>query len=217
MKINEVEAIVGVTRRNIRFYEKEGLLSPARNNQNGYREYGDAEVEELERIKLLRKLGVPLDEIRRMQRGDVTVSDAMRRHIITLEREQEDLIQSKSFCDRLKDEQIRLCDLDAGSWLEEMKNMESKGVTFQNKQRGDVKRKRYAATALAAAVMVILMLGIIALLVWAFSADPVGAPPWPLVVFLIAIPAVVVLGVLIALGQRWREIKEGEEDEARKY
>ena len=212
MKINEVEAIVGVTRRNIRFYEKEGLLSPARNNQNGYREYGDAEVEELERIKLLRKLGVPLDEIRRMQRGDVTVSDAMRRHIITLEREQEDLIQSKSFCDRLKDEQIRLCDLDAGSWLEEMKNMESKGVTFQNKQRGDVKRKRYAATALAAAVMVILMLGIIALLVWAFSADPVGAPPWPLVVFLIAIPAVVVLGVLIALGQRWREIKEGEED-----
>ena len=217
MKINEVEAIVGVTRRNIRFYEKEGLLSPARNNQNGYREYGDAEVEELERIKLLRKLGVPLDEIRRMQRGDVTVSDAMRRHIITLEREQEDLIQSKSFCDRLKDEQIRLCDLDAGSWLEEMKNMERKGVTFQNKQRGDVKRKRYAATALAAAVMVILMLGIIALLVWAFSADPVGAPPWPLVVFLIAIPAVVVLGVLIALGQRWREIKEGEEDEARKY
>lgn len=217
MKINEVEAIVGVTRRNIRFYEKEGLLSPARNNQNGYREYGDAEVAELERIKLLRKLGVPLDEIRRMQRGDATVSDAMRRHIITLEREQADLIQSKSFCDRLKDEQIRLCDLDAGIWLEEMKNMERKGVTFQNKQRGDVKRKRYVATALAAGVMVILMLGIIALLVWAFSTDPVGAPPWPLLVFLIAIPAIIVLGVLIALGQRWREIKEGEEDEARKY
>ena len=217
MKINEVEAIVGVTRRNIRFYEKEGLLNPARNHENGYREYGTAEVAELERIKLLRKLGVPLDEIRRMQRGDVTVSDAMRRHIIALEREQEDLIQSKSFCDRLKDEQIRLCDLDAGIWLEEMKNMERKGVTFQDKQRGDVKRKRYVATVLAAAVMVIFMLGIIALMVWAFSVDPVGAPPWPLLVFLIAIPTVVVLGILIALGQRWREIGEGEEDEARKY
>lgn len=217
MKINEVEAIVGVTRRNIRFYEKEGLLNPARNNQNGYREYSGIEVEKLERIKLLRKLGVPLDEIRRMQQGNVTVSDAMRRHIITLEREQEDLIQSKAFCDRLKDEQIRLCDLDAKIWLEEMKMMERKGVTFQDKQWGDVKKKRYVAAGLSAAVMIVLMLGIVALLVWAFSVDPVNAPPWSILVFLLAIPVVIVLGVLIAMGQRWREIKGGEEDEARKY
>lgn len=217
MKINEVEAVVGISRRNIRFYEKEGLLNPERNNQNGYREYSDSEVAELERIKLLRKLGLPLDEIRRMQRGDVMVSDAMRRHIITLEREQEDLIQSKAFCDKLKDEQIRLCDLNAKNWLEEMAYMEKKGVTFQDKQRGDVKKKRYVAAALAAAVMIILMLGIIALLVWTFSVDPVNAPPWSLVVFLIAIPIVIILGILIAMGQRWKEITGGEEDEARKY
>lgn len=47
MKINEVEALVGVTRRNIRSYEKEGLLAPARNSQNGYREYGEAGAETL--------------------------------------------------------------------------------------------------------------------------------------------------------------------------
>lgn len=217
MKINEVEAIVGVTRRNIRFYEKEGLLTPARNHQNGYREYTDAEVKELERIKLLRKLGVPLDEIRRMQQGNVTVSDAMRRHVITLEREQEGLVQSMALCSRLKEEEIRLCDLDAKIWLEEMRNMESKGVTFQDKQRGDVKRKRYVATALAAAAMVVLMAGLIALMLWAFSADPVGAPPVPLLVFLLAIPAAIIVGTLLALAQRWGEIKGGEEDEARKY
>ena len=67
MKINEVEALVGITKKNIRFYEAEGLLSPRRNSQNGYRDYGDAEVEALRRIKLLRKLGVPLEEIRQMQ------------------------------------------------------------------------------------------------------------------------------------------------------
>ena len=60
MKINEVEALVGITRKNIRFYEAEGLLCPRRNSQNGYRDYGNAEVEALRRIKLLRKLGVPL-------------------------------------------------------------------------------------------------------------------------------------------------------------
>ena len=47
---------MGITRRNIRFYENEGLLTPARNKQNGYREYGEAEVEELKKIKLLRML-----------------------------------------------------------------------------------------------------------------------------------------------------------------
>ena len=53
MKINEVEQLVGVTKRNIRFYEKEGLLSPGRTD-NGYRDYGDADVEALRKIKLLR-------------------------------------------------------------------------------------------------------------------------------------------------------------------
>ena len=42
LKINEVEALVGITRKNIRFYEAEGLLSPRRNSQNGYRDYGNA-------------------------------------------------------------------------------------------------------------------------------------------------------------------------------
>ena len=102
MKINEVEELVGVTRRNIRFYEKEGLLAPARNSQNGYRDYGEAEVAQLKQIKLLRKLGVPLDEIRRLQNENATVADGMRRHLISLEREQKNLEQSMVFCQRMR-------------------------------------------------------------------------------------------------------------------
>ena len=67
LKINEVEALVGITKKNIRFYEEKGLLSPSRNSENVYRDYGEAEVSVLQRIKLMRKLGVPIDEIRRMQ------------------------------------------------------------------------------------------------------------------------------------------------------
>ena len=98
MKINEVEALVGITKKNIRFYEAEGLLAPRRNSENGYRDYGEAEVETLRRIKLLRKLGVPLEEIRRMQSGTHTVGDGMRRHLITLERDRENLEQSIRLC-----------------------------------------------------------------------------------------------------------------------
>jgi len=217
LKINEVEALVGISRRNIRFYETEGLLIPARNSQNGYREYGEAEVELLKKIKLLRKLGVPLDEIRRMQTGGGTVGDGMRRHMITLEREQADLAQSMQLCRRMQDEEIRLDDLDAESWLKEMEGMEKTGTTFQNKQRFDVKIKRYGPSAAAAVVMAVLMLAIIALMIWAYVVDPVEAPPLGLMVVLVAIPLVVIIGVVAALVQRWKEIGKGEEDEARKY
>ena len=79
MKINEVEQLVGITKRNIRFYEKEGLLSPVRNADNGYRDYGEEDVQTLRKIKLLRKLDVPLEEIRKMQRGTLTLTGARRR------------------------------------------------------------------------------------------------------------------------------------------
>ena len=75
MKINEVEAQVGIAKRNIRFYEKEGLLTPARNSENGYRDYGEEDVRTLEKIKLLRKLDVPLEEIRRLQQGLLTLDE----------------------------------------------------------------------------------------------------------------------------------------------
>ena len=87
VKINEVEALVGISKKNIRFYEEEGLLCPQRNSENGYRNYSDADVDVLMKIKFLRKLGLPLDEIRALQQGRLTVADALHRHRITLERE----------------------------------------------------------------------------------------------------------------------------------
>lgn len=86
MKINEVEQLTGITKKNIRFYEAQGLLAPDRNAENGYRVYGDREVQTLKRIKMMRKLGVPIEDIRRMLNGTQTVADAMRRHLVTLER-----------------------------------------------------------------------------------------------------------------------------------
>ena len=111
MKINEVEALVGITRKNIRFYESEGLLTPRRNSENGYRDYGEGEVRTLLQIKLMRKLGVSLEEIRRMQSGAHTVGDGMRRHLVTLERDRDNLEQAICLCDGLTNRQERLEDL----------------------------------------------------------------------------------------------------------
>ena len=216
MNINEVEALVGITKKNIRFYEAEGLLAPHRNSENGYRDYGEAEVDALRRIKLLRKLGVPLEEIRRMQSGGHTVGDGMRRHLVTLERERENLEQSIRLCSALTDRQERLEDLDAGAILAEMEAMEQSGTTFQNKQHEDV-RVRYVAPVAVTVLMVLLMLGLIWLFLWAFETDPAGAPPLPLLAVFLVIPALVALGVIVSLVQRIREIGRREIDDAKQF
>ena len=216
MKINEVEALVGITKKNIRFYEAEGLLAPHRNSENGYRDYGEAEVDALRRIKLLRKLGVPLEDIRRMQSGGHSVGDGMRRHLVTLERERENLEQSIRLCSALTDRRERLEDLDAGAILAEMEAMEQSGTTFQNKQHEDV-RVRYVAPVAVTVLMVLLMLGLIWLFLWAFETDPAGAPPLPLLAVFLAIPAIVALGVIVSLVQRIREIGRREIDDAKQF
>ena len=216
MKINEVEALVGITKKNSRFYEAEGLLAPHRNSENGYRDYGEAEVDALRRIKLLRKLGVPLEEIRRMQSGGHTVGDGMRRHLVTLERERENLEQSIRLCSALTDRQERLEDLDAGAILAEMEAMEQSGTTFQNRQHEDV-RVRYVAPVAVTVLMVLLMLGLMWLFLWAFETDPAGAPPLPLLAVFLVIPALVALGVIVSLVQRIREIGRREIDDAKQF
>ena len=177
MKINEVEALVGITRKNIRFYEAEGLLSPRRNSQNGYRDYGNAEVEALQ-----------------MQQGVHTVGDGMRRHLITLERERKNIESSLRLCAGLTDRQEPLEELDAQALLDEMAQLEREGTTFMNKQKHDTKRRRYVAPVLAAILMAVLMAGLIWLFLWAFAVDPAGAPPLPVLALFVVIPAAVVVG-----------------------
>ena len=216
MKINEVEAQVGITKKNIRFYEEQGLLSPRRNSENGYRDYGEAEVAVLRQIKLMRKLGVPLEEIRRMQAGG-TVADGMRRHLVTLEREQKSLEQSIQLCQSLKDREERLDALDAAALLEEMERLEQTGTTFRDKQKQDAKPVRYAGAVVMALLTTALMAALIVLMVWGFTVDPADAPPLALLLVLVAIPGVIILGVLLALFQRIKEIQKGEEDDAKNY
>ena len=62
MNVSQLEAALDLPRASIRFYEKEGLLSPER-LANGYRDYSEADLETPQRIKLVRALGLPLEGI----------------------------------------------------------------------------------------------------------------------------------------------------------
>lgn len=216
MKINEIEAKAGITKKNIRFYEEQGLLSPRRNSENGYRDYGEEELLILRRIKLLRKLGVPIEEIRQMFCGTHTVGDGMRRHLVTLEREQRNLQQSMELVRELQNLEIPVTALDTEEILSRMEAMEQSGTSFRNKQTGDV-RKQYTAPIIAAAVMVTMMIAMIGLVLWAVQADPMNAPPYWFIGIMIFLFAAVAVGTLLALRQRIREIGKGELEDAKYY
>lgn len=216
MKINEVEALAGIPKKNIRFYEEQGLLSPRRNAENGYRDYGDEEVQILRRIKVLRKLGVPIEEIRQMFSGTHTVADGMRRHLISLERERRNLEQSISLCQELKEQDIPVEQLDTQWLLNRMEELEKGGTSFRNQQAQDV-RVSYIAPVIVTVMMVTLMVALSALLLWAYCTDPGDAPPFWFLFVLIGILAAVGIGVILALLQRIREIGKGEMDDARHY
>ena len=65
MKINQAAELAGITSKNIRFYEDQGLITPARDSINGYRDYSMEDVEQLCRIRLLRMLGISCENIGR--------------------------------------------------------------------------------------------------------------------------------------------------------
>jgi|SRR6516165_12022569 MerR family mercuric resistance operon transcriptional regulator len=57
---------VGVNLETVRFYEKEGLLSPASRTASGYRQFSEATVSRLEFVKRAKELGFSLAEIREL-------------------------------------------------------------------------------------------------------------------------------------------------------
>lgn len=216
MKINEVEALAGIPKKNIRFYEEQGLLSPRRNAENGYRDYGEQEVQILKRIRLLRKLGIPIEEIRRMLDGTHTVADGMRMHLISLEREQRNLEQSIALCAELQSVEQPVSELDADALLTRMEEMERGGTAFRNRQVQDV-RVQYVAPVLVAVVVAALMASLCAVILWAVAHDPQEAPPPVFIGCVLVLLAAVAVGTVLALIQRIREIQKGEMDDARNF
>ncbi|WP_206788188.1 MerR family transcriptional regulator [Amycolatopsis sp. MtRt-6] len=63
MRIGELAQRTGVTTRALRFYEDQGLLT-ARRSANGYREYGEDDLQLVREIQTLQTVGLTLEETR---------------------------------------------------------------------------------------------------------------------------------------------------------
>jgi MerR family transcriptional regulator, thiopeptide resistance regulator len=87
--IQELARTAGTTSRTLRHYGDLGLLVPSRTGSNGYRYYDQDALVRLQRILLLRELGLSLPAIKDVLEGQRDTSVALRAHLRLLEQEQE--------------------------------------------------------------------------------------------------------------------------------
>lgn len=101
MTIKEVEERTGLPRSNIRFYEKEKLVEPLRNDKNGYRDYSEKDVEHIKKIAYLRTLEISVEDIRSVIDGKVSLTEVLEKQNAILQQQIEGLSKAKAMCGKM--------------------------------------------------------------------------------------------------------------------
>jgi len=89
LTISQLAKQFGISRATLLYYEREGLLAPTSRAANGYRYYGEKEVERLRRITGYRSYGVRVSDIRELleRESNATIERVLRRRFEQLEDE----------------------------------------------------------------------------------------------------------------------------------
>lgn len=96
MKIGEVMEGTALTKKAINYYEEEGLIKPAVNLENNYREYTEEDVDKLVQISVLRQFDVPVKEVKEIIQKPEKLNEVLKHHLSRMEEEVKRLERSKS-------------------------------------------------------------------------------------------------------------------------
>ena len=128
MNIKQASKQSGVSAPNIRFYEKEGLLNPARLPGNDYRDYTEQDIRTLRFIRMLRMLDVPLPVIRSVLAGDASLGSVLREQKTALEQRAKQLEGAARFCAELARQDPSVASLDVDACLTRMEKPAVQGT-----------------------------------------------------------------------------------------
>jgi DNA-binding transcriptional MerR regulator/uncharacterized RDD family membrane protein YckC len=121
MTILELEQWTQLERATIRYYEREGLISPNR-KENGYRDYSEEGANEILKIKLLRQLDLPIESIKQLQQGSANISEVLRNQVVTLGNNIEAKQRAADICKEISDNDTTYQNLDAALYLDKLTN-----------------------------------------------------------------------------------------------
>ena len=130
MNIKQAAEQSGVSSPNIRFYEKEGLMTPARNRGNAYRNYTAEDIRTLKLIRMLRMLDMSLPAIQRILNGEQPLAEALQAQQTVLEQQAAQLAGAIRFCAELTRQAPQLEQLDVDDCLNRMQHAQEPGGFF---------------------------------------------------------------------------------------
>jgi len=130
MNIKQIEAQSGMPRANIRYYEQQGLLSPTR-QENGYRDYSAEDLQTLQKIRLLRELGLPVETIRRLQTGEEHLPDVLAARMDELAAGAAAAGAARQLCESLRAQQVSYAGLNAGQYLAQAQQLAAQAKAEQ--------------------------------------------------------------------------------------
>ena len=121
MTIKEVEEQTGLARSNIRFYEKEKLIEPSRNDKNGYRDYSEKDIENIKKIAYLRTLEISIEDIRNIISDNVSLTEIIEKQATTIQTQIEGLNKAKTMCERmLESGNVSFAELQVEKYVEDL-------------------------------------------------------------------------------------------------
>ena len=213
MLINEVQYKVGLTKKSIRYYESEGLLKPKRNNNNDYREYDETDIKDLKLIKFLRNLNVPINEIKKLKNNELTLKECMEERIKFIENAEKEFNNIKNMCSEIYNQDLEFNTIDITKYSEEMNILNKRGVTLKDFKKKD--HRKILGACLSSLIFSLFFIAFIILFTVILFTDT----EFPLILYIIIVSifGFPVLGIIINLIKRIKEIKGGEENEASKY
>jgi DNA-binding transcriptional MerR regulator len=110
-RIGDFSRIARVSCRLLRYYDELGLLKPARvESETGYRYYSAAQLPRLNRILVLRELGLSLEQIARTLRDDLPAAE-LRGMLLIRRAEAEQAVEAES--QRLRQIESRIAQIEA--------------------------------------------------------------------------------------------------------
>lgn len=214
MFINEVEEIVGLSKKSIRYYEENRLLSPKRDKDNGYRIYNDNDIRKLKIIKFLRELNISVSELKLLDSGEISLEQCMLERVKKIEIEEEKYQKIKNMCIEIINSKDSYDNIDIVKYFNEINILNKEGFTLRDVE--SCKKRKIIGSIISSIVFISFFVLTICLLSYLQITDT-EKMPWALYWFSIAIFVFPILGIIYNLVIRIKEINGGEEDEASKY
>jgi DNA-binding transcriptional MerR regulator len=129
LKIKELENLLSISRSNVRFYEKQGLFSPERKDNN-YREYTNQDIEVLKKIIIFRKMGFTVEEIKLIRNNDLPFAEAIANAQRRIEDEIEQLNGSLKLIKQVAQENLSFDEIDIDEHWNTISESEKSGEKF---------------------------------------------------------------------------------------